>query len=233
MKHGIAIAPTRGGTGRTTTAVTLAHGLALAGHAVTLVDCDPLRSVARHFDIPADPGLASLLRGGAARAFEVRRSLRIVDSGGASLADLDPHLATPERLRRALDEIEAEFVLLDLPPGPANLSRHAIALCDTVLLPFGADHLGLESLRAALEAQPDPERSAVLATFYDPAASPGEAWDAALAACAPARVLQTRIRYSAALRLAPAGHGTVFDTDPLSDAALDFARLTEEIAARV
>lgn len=232
MKRCIALAATKGGTGRTTTAVTLAHGLALAGHDVVLVDCDPRRSVALHFDLPADPGLASLLRGGSAQAFEVRRSLRVVDSGGTALADLDPYLASAERLRRALAHFEADFVLLDLAPFPGNLARHALAACDRVLLPFGADYLGLESVRAALAAPDlDPERVALLPTFYDTAmGSPGD-FEAELEKFLPARTLQTRIRISESLRLAPAKHGTVFDSDPLSSAALDFVHLTDEIAS--
>ena len=83
----------RGGSGKTTTAVTLAHGLALAGRRVLLVDCDPRRDAALHFGLAPEPGLAAWLRNRPARALEVRAGLRVLDSGGAALEEFDTYWA--------------------------------------------------------------------------------------------------------------------------------------------
>ena len=40
-----AVMTMKGGTGKTTTAVSLSHGLSLTGKRVLLIDCDPQRSV--------------------------------------------------------------------------------------------------------------------------------------------------------------------------------------------
>jgi len=56
-----AVMTMKGGTGKTTTAVNVAHGLSLSGRRVLLVDCDPQRNVAVTFGVETERGLAQLL----------------------------------------------------------------------------------------------------------------------------------------------------------------------------
>lgn len=237
----IAIAAAKGGTGKTTTAVTLGHALALAGRQVLLVDCDPRRHAAVHFGLSRDAGLAAWLTGDRARAVEVRAGLHVLDSGGAALADLDLDLArSPEgelRLRQALAAaVDLDYVLLDCGPGTDALARAVLRAADEVLVPVGADYLSLaavepllEMLAALTSPAGEPRLLGLLPTFYDAAQKSAAEVEAVLAAHHPGRTLQTRVRTCDALRSAPARRGTVFDSEPLSDGAADYARLLEEI----
>lgn len=240
----IAITAARGGSGKTTTAVSLAHGLALAGQRVLLVDCDPRRDAALHFGLAPEAGLASWLRGRPARAIEVRAGLRVLDSGGMALEELETVLGADGgeeyRLRRALDSVgDADVVILDCPAGFGPLVRSALRAAHEVLVVASADYLGLCAATSLLErmarlsgAGDVPLRLlGVLPTLYDAKAPSAADVDALLAQHHAGRILQTRIALCDALRAAPARRGTIFDAEPLSSAALDFVQLTEEVLA--
>jgi chromosome partitioning protein len=238
----IAIAAAKGGTGKTTTAVSLAHALALAGRRVLLVDCDPKRHAALHFGLPADGGLAALLHGRSAQAVEVRQGLRLVDSGGRALAALEMQLGREaggmDALRRLVEaRFAADYVLFDCPPWLGPLHVGVLLASDALVLPVGSDFLSLASARQTLDVVRElaergsrrPRLLGILPTFYDPAAASAEQVEAVLRESYAGQVLQTRVHCSEALRLAPAQRGTVFESEPLSRAALDYALLAEEI----
>ena len=240
----IAITAARGGSGKTTTAVTLAHGLALAGQRVLLVDCDPRRDVALHFGLAPEAGLAAWLRGRRARAVEVRAGLCVLESGGVALEELETVLGADAgeeyRLRRALDSVrDTDVVILDCPAGFGPLVRTALRASTEILVVASADHMGLCAATQALEriartagADDRPLRLlGVLPTLYDAKAPTAAEVDLLLVRQHAGRVLQTRIALCDALRAAPARHGTIFDAEPLSRAALDYVQLTEEVLA--
>jgi len=238
----IAIAAAKGGTGKTTTAVSLAHGLALAGRRVLLVDCDPKRQASTYFGVPEGTGVAGLLQGLAAEAVTVRERLRVLDSGGAALAEAEIQLAARpaaiERLRQVLAGLQdGDYVFFDCPPSLGLAHLGALAACDEIILPVGADFLALAGARqtlAVIRALPQrsgtrPRLLGLLRTFCDPDAGSDASYEAALRQEYSGQVLQTRIRTSEGLRLAPAGRHTIFEAAPLSPGALDYALLTEEI----
>ena len=53
----------KGGVGKTTTAVNLAHGLALAGHRVLIVDCDTQGQTAKFLGVAPPYGLYEFITG--------------------------------------------------------------------------------------------------------------------------------------------------------------------------
>ena len=60
----IAIITSKGGTGKTTTAINLGHGLALCGKRVLIIDCDAQRNVGIAFDSQGGRTLCDLLQYG-------------------------------------------------------------------------------------------------------------------------------------------------------------------------
>ncbi|MFQ5600855.1 MAG: ParA family protein [Candidatus Krumholzibacteriia bacterium] len=238
----IVIASAKGGTGKTTTAVSLAHGLALAGRRVVVVDCDPKRHAVVQFGVQPDSGVLALLQGDEAKVTEVRPGLRVIDSGGQALAwferRMQDNVGSLGALERALHCVQdADYLLLDCPPCLGPLHLNAVAACDEVLLPVATDFLGLEGARQTLAAiralepatrvQPRPVR--ILPTFYEADAPSTAEFERALREEYSGHVLQTRVRLVDELRAAPARQQSVFEYDPLSIGALDYAELTEEI----
>ena len=59
----IAVAMAKGGVGKTTTAVNLAHGLALAGKRVLLVDCDTQAQTTTFLGVSPPYGLYEFITG--------------------------------------------------------------------------------------------------------------------------------------------------------------------------
>ena len=57
----IAVINEKGGVGKTTTAITVAAGLARRGYTVALADCDPQGHVAKYLGLPDEAGLFELL----------------------------------------------------------------------------------------------------------------------------------------------------------------------------
>lgn len=57
----VTVANQKGGVGKTTTAVTLAHGLALKNYDVLLVDLDPQGQCASHLGLDQQDGVFNLL----------------------------------------------------------------------------------------------------------------------------------------------------------------------------
>jgi len=235
----IAFVAVKGGTGRTTTAVHTAHGLALAGHRVALVDCDPRNGVATVFGVDPGPGLAELLQTGTATALEVRHGLQLIASGGAALSRLETDMASGlepdfDRLFAAL--VDREFVLFDTAPWCGPLQRAVLRSCETWIVPFGADALGLAALRSGL-ADLDSIRTEdtlieLLPTFFDPEAAFEAKLGAALAQEFALFASTCRIRCSNALRAAMSHRGTIFDSDPRSESAWDLVRLIERLRGR-
>ena len=237
-----AIAAAKGGTGKTTTAVTLAHAFSLAGRRTLLVDLDPRRQAALHFGLAPTGGLAAWLGGGAAHAVEVRPGLWVLDSGGSALGRLELQLLEPpndlERIRAYLRSVEdVEEILLDCGPSCGPLQTAALLAADEIILPVGTDFLGLalaSTLRDEIRSlrRRDgacPRLRGVLATFYEPGSAGAEQTDAVLADRFAGDILHTRVRRSESLRAAPAMRGTVFETDPVSEGALDYALLAREV----
>jgi chromosome partitioning protein len=176
----IAIANQKGGVGKTTTAVTLAHALAQLGHSVVLVDLDAQGNVSSCFGLTPSPGLYKLLLGLQPLEdllVEVRPSLWLLASD-ASTAKLKTILAAESYretiLARALHPVEADFVILDTGPSRDLLHDNAHHAVTEVIVPVAVDHLALigvaqelDTLKVVREHGHPVEVTAILPTFWD------------------------------------------------------------------
>lgn len=174
----------KGGVGKTTTAVTLASGLAAHGQRVLLVDLDSQGNVCDALGLKKTPGLHRLL---VARApwreviIPSGRDCLDVLPGDKSTVEVKQFLAAMNFREQALasalrrEHRQYDHILFDLAPSLDVLHIAALVAADAVLVPTRLDHLGvvgvndaLTSLAALKQGGVEPPRFlGVLPTFWD------------------------------------------------------------------
>lgn len=184
----IAIANQKGGVGKTTTAVTLAHDLARHGHLVALIDLDAQGNVAPCLGLDPSNGIYQLLTGIGQLGdllVEARPGLWFLP-GDPSTARLKTMLAAESYretlLARALAPLKVEFCIIDTGPSRDLLHDMAHEACSEVVCPVGVDHLALigvaqelETLQVVREHGHAVEMIAILPTFWDATTRESEA----------------------------------------------------------
>ena len=240
----IAVALSKGGCGKTTTAVNLAAGLARAGSRVLLVDADTQGQAAPSLAKEPDVGLAELLSGeiGLSEAVWKARERLWLIPGGQALGGSKRTIARMDEgaervLAKALAPVagQYDYVIIDSAPGWDTLTVNVLFYAEEVLAPVSLEPLtirGLLDFERRLEAiqQYHPVRlSYVLPTFLDGRVKKSAELLPQLQAVYGERVCQA-IRYNVRLSEAPAFGQTIFEYAPHSAGAEDYQRLTERIA---
>lgn len=152
----------KGGVGKTTTTVNLAYNLAKKGKKVLLVDLDPQGNASSGLGIPIRDLKNSL--------YDCLVSSTPVDEvvqktawnglfllpASTKLAALDTELPASQRdrvlrLKKALEGVDFDVVLIDAPPSLGLLTVNALVASDSVILPVQAEYYALEGLGQLLE----------------------------------------------------------------------------------
>lgn len=241
----IAVITSKGGTGKTTTAINLAHGLALCGKRVLVIDCDSQRNVAIAFDVKGKRSLCTLLQYGEVDVIRARENLYVVDSGGRELAEIEMVLAgKPSRERRlqmALKNLRGcDVVICDCSPTINLININAIAYADDVIIPVSMDYLAQAGARQTIQIIEEINEHSVthtkimgiLPTFYDARTKLSREVLGALRDRFRDKVFETVIRVNTSLREAPSFNQTIFEYSPMSRGAVDYYQLTEEFLSR-
>jgi chromosome partitioning protein len=247
MGKNIAIAASKGGTGKTTTAWNLSFGLALAGAKVLLVDCDPqdnLRMIAG-IDRTEENTLAAALESERVKPIELRESVSLLPSGGFRLGEI---VGAANGLRGITTKLKKtiggdfDFVVMDCPPELGRTTSLALSVADYVLIPCKCTWLSLQSIEQMIDfldkhdkfqARGDGERTGVVLTFFTTARrGPAEVKQDAKKVFKN-RLLRTVIRERVEIDYSQQKHKTIFESSKNSEAADDYSALAKEVIKRL
>lgn len=238
----LAVITSKGGTGKTTTAINLAHCLALSGNKVLLIDCDSQANVGMAFGIEPQRGLAELLTTGQVDITPVRPNLYLIDSGGRRLVETELFLARQtereKRMQQVLERLKgSDFVICDCPPATSLINMNVLNYVDKVIIPVSMDFFACEGARKTLSLLEEiyakighrVEVLGILATFYDVRTKISKRIYNELLTAFGDKVFATKIRINTQLKEAQLNRLTIFEHAPYSNGALDYFLFTKEV----
>ena len=246
----VAILNQKGGTGKTTTAINLAAGLAEQAHEVLLVDTDAQGNVGVSLGVAGERALYHVLVESADPtevAVPVRQHLDVITSD-ATLAAAEIWLArqnTDQRSRILSKRLNMmaisrryDYVIIDCGPSLNLLNQNALSYADEVIIPVTCDYLALVGVKQVLRTIKDVERhlghavriSAVLPTFYDGRTRLAREVLETLQSHFKHKCLEP-IRLNTRLAEAPSHKKTIFEYAPVSHGAADYNRVCDWVLA--
>lgn len=246
----IAILNQKGGTGKTTTAVNLAAGVAERGHKVLLIDTDAQGNVGVSLGVAGEKTLYHVLVEGTdpvEAAVPVRSHLDVITSD-CTLAAAEIWLArqNPEQrsriMTRRLNRMQVsrryDYIVVDCGPSLNMLNQNALSYADEVVVPVTCDYLALVGVKQVLRTLKDIERhlhhavriSAVLPTFYDARTRLAREVYETLQGHFKDKCLDP-IRLNTRLAEAPSHRKSIFEYAPQSNGADDYNRVVDWLLA--
>ncbi|SMC24874.1 chromosome partitioning protein [Desulfacinum hydrothermale DSM 13146] len=241
----IAVSLSKGGVGKTTTAVNLAAGLALAGHKVLLVDTDTQGQAAYMLGVKPKAGLTELMTGEVVPEdcmLEARERLWLL-AGGKSLAGVKRLIARKDfrsemMLSEALSPYDDRFdyVIIDTSPGWDVLTINVLFYANEVLIPVSLEAMAIQGLLefcrslASVQAyHKELSLKYVVPTFMDKRVKQSEEIYSQLEAHFNSKLCPP-VRYNVRLSEAP-GHGqTIYEYAPGSPGAKDYRELVRKVS---
>jgi chromosome partitioning protein len=242
----IVVANQKGGVAKTTTAVTLAHGLALKNYSVLLIDLDPQGQCATLLGMEQEPGVFDLLVNG----LPLRDVVRATGREGLHLLPGSKRTATAQTvllvegyrvdaLAGVLDgdhsiDSDVHYVVVDTAPSAGGLQENALYAADVLLVPSAVDHLSLEGVAGILTTLHGIERPhrplvRIVPTFHDERTRESKANLASLQEQFGEAVVLAPIHRATVARECAALGRTVFERCPKHRAAKEYGALVWEV----
>lgn len=242
----LAISHHAGGTGKTHLTINLGYQLARFGHRVLLVDLDPQADLSRRLGLrPVSPTLAETMADGKGDPVPLLCAWYDVSlwvlPASLEMAGVEPRISgragAEQRLRRVLQNVTYDFILIDCAPSLSLLTMNAWYAADGLLVPVHAEdkaYNALDLLFTTLQEinayRPHPLAVfGIVATKVDSRENMGPEVVKALHQHYPQTFLtsiplRTEAKYEGRYQ-APVSH-----TSPTGDVAHAYSQLAEEVA---
>ncbi len=240
----IGVALSKGGVGKTTTAVNLSAGLAKAGKKVLLVDTDTQGQVSVLLGADPEHGLADVLTDNTQiedSIIKARENLYLL-AGGDALAGVkgtilknqdQPQLALASKLESI--EGDYDFVIIDTAPSWDILNLCVLFYVNEVMVPISLEVLSvqgfskfMDNLDSVSKYQQNLELKYILPTFLDRRVKRSEEILEQLRTTYPDTICDP-IRYNSRLAEAPGTGQTIFEFDARSAGAKDYNKLVSKV----
>jgi chromosome partitioning protein len=243
----IAVFNHKGGTGKTTSAVTLAAGLARAGKRTLLVDTDSQGNVAVSLGLKPSRSLYHVLVMGLRlqdAIVSARENLDVL-AANETLAAAELYLAGRQNRDRVLSTRLAEakanydYVVVDCSPSLSLLNQNALVFADGVLCPVACDYLSLVGVRQVVKTVKNVNRLlshpvqiwGVLPTMYDTRARICNEALETLQEHFGERCFSP-VRSAIRVKEAPSQGQTLFEYAPDSNAAADYQAVVNRLISQ-
>ncbi len=254
----IAVAMAKGGQGKTSTALHLAHGIAskAKNNKVLLIDLDNQGSLTKWLLGPnrsnQETTIFETLTSKSKTPWnivEINDNLDLIPAD-LSLAGIDSYLIGEMKreyvLKRKLEELQSikkyEYILLDLSPSTSILTINALAAAQYVLIPMETKPLnidGFPNINSVIneiiesEVNGDLKYAGILLTRFDKRTSSNKQVVEYMNNAYPDLVYKTVIRNNIDLADCTAVNQTVYDFAPKSNGAKDYKAFTNEFLKRI
>ena len=245
MTRSLAVGSEKGGVGKTTTAVTLAHALALQKYRVLLIDLDSQGSCAVSLGVSAEKTTfeALVMKEPIESCVTPARDnldLLASDHRMAKVKNYmiaeghNSHLILQDALR---DQSHYDWIVIDCAPSLDIANLNALMYAQEVVIPIAVDFLAMVGARQYMETVAEAKRSGaevhistIVPTFYDARVRrSGEVLGILRERFGP--VVMEPIPINTRLAEAPNAQKTIWEYAPRSTGASAYIKLVERILA--
>lgn len=246
----IAIANQKGGTGKTTTAVNLAAGLALMGQRVLLIDADPQAQSSKHLGITDPEATIEQVMDGKCPVTEALYATQVENlfilPSSLELSNYEARLVTEvgreTRLRDALAPLDShlDFTLIDCPPSLDLMTINALAAAQEAFIVSQSEYLSLNGVSRLCDTieivreriNPALTIGGIVLTMHNGRIILSREVLGFLEKSFPGKVFQTKIRRNVRLAEAPSFAQPIQLYAPRSRGAEDYNALAKEVLSQ-